>query len=157
MDQHDKVPGDGGLGVIQPQEVAEVLLETFKDLKQEIVTTGYWPKRDSTNTWYPHVSTIVQCICDAIAHTEGVCSIKVQLNNSDSSKGPRHMAAAIRITGTQVIIGRWTGSGYTTMLKADFLSAGRQMIFHAGRAADTIPAPRRNKLVKAGFSLRNIP
>jgi len=120
-----------GLGVIQPQEVASMLLETFKDLKQEVVTTGYWPKRDVTNMWYPHVSTIVQGICDAVAPTEGIFSIKVQLNNCDPSKGPKHMVAAIRITGTKVIIGRWTGTGYTTMLRADFLSPGRQMILHA--------------------------
>ena len=134
-----------------------MLLETFKDLKQDFVTTGYWPKRDVTNMWYPHVSTIVQGICDAVAPTEGIFSIKVQLNNCDSSKGPKHMVAAIRITGTKVIIGRWTGTGYTTMLRADFPSPGRQMILHAGRASDNVPTPQRNKLVKAGFSLRNIP
>ena len=133
------------------------VLETFKDLSQEVVTTGYWPKQNITNSWYPHVSTIVQCICDAIAPTEGIFSIKVQLNNSNSSKGPEYMVAAIRITGTQVIIGRWTGTGYVTMLRADFLSPGRQMILHAGRSADTVPAPQRTQLVKAGFSLRNIP
>lgn len=146
-----------GLGVIQPQEVALMLLETFKDLNQEVVTTGYWPKRNITNSWYPHVSTIVQCICDAVAPTEGIFIIKVQLNNSNSSKGPKYMVAAIRITGTQVIIGRWTGTGYVTRLKADFLSPGRQMILHAGRSVGTVPAPQRTELVKAGFSLRNIP
>ena len=109
-----------GLGVIQPQLVAAMRLDTFKDLKQEIVTTGYWPKRDITNSWYPHVSTIVQCFCDAIAPTEGISSIKVELHNCNSSKGPKQVVAAIRITGTQVIIGRWTGDKYTTVLKAKF-------------------------------------
>ena len=157
MDRHDKVPGMAGLGVIQPQEVALMLLETFKDLKQEVVTTGHWPKRNITNSWYPHVSTIVQCIYDAAAPTEGIFSITVQLNNGNCSKGPKYMVAAIRITGTRVIIGRWKGTRYVTMLKADFLSPGRQMILHAGRSVDTVPAPHRTQLVKAGFSLCNIP
>ena len=47
-----------GLGVIQSQEVATMLLETFQDLKQDIVTTGYLPKRDIT-----HVGPACECRC----------------------------------------------------------------------------------------------
>ena len=146
-----------GLGVIQPQEVAEMLVETFRDHKQPFVTTGYWPKRDRTETWYPHMNAVIQNLCDAIAPTEGISCIKVELGTSNSSKTPAKVVMAIRITGTRVFIGRWNGNGYNTILKADFNSKGMQMTLHAGRASETIPASNRPKLLIAGFSLRNIP
>lgn len=71
-------------------------MEAFKDHNQKVVTTGYWPKRDITCTWYPHVSAIGQSICDAVASTEGISSIKVDLNDCNTDRGSRHMVVAIR-------------------------------------------------------------
>ena len=100
-------------------------------LQTDLVTTGYWPRRDRTDTWHPHVTAVIQNVFDAIAPTEGISCIKVELGNSNSSKTTATVVMAIRITGTQIFIGRWTGKGYNTVLKADFDSKGLEMTLHA--------------------------
>ena len=135
--------------------------------KAQCLYLGHWPgakakgkgKRPAT-AWFKHITQAVQALTDAIAPTEGVYSVAIELDTttSDSDRAVfRRKVGALRITGKSVQVARYTNGVAKRVLKQPYDSKGRQLILSFGVAGGSLPVETRPAMKGMGFSLANVP
>ena len=109
------------LGLIQPCQLAEMVLSTVDENKAQCLLLGHWPmtakgkgKASSASTaWFKHIVQAMQHVTDAVAPLEGIYSVVVQQRGPEAPTKLRarftHKVCGIKIQNGKVQVARHTG------------------------------------------------
>ena len=150
------------LGLIQPSQLAEMVLSTVDEHKAQCLLLGHWPraakgrgKASSPSTaWLKHVVQAMQHITEAIAPLEPIYSVMVQQCTNDAP-GPAarfaHEVCAIWIQHGGVQLQRRTWENWTTVIKSKCNTGHRNVLVVAGLSTSELLVQSRGKMKALGF------
>ena len=157
------------LGLIQPSQLAKMVLSTVDENKAQCLLLGHWPKAakgkgkatSPTISWFRHIVRAMQHVTNAVAPLEGIYSVMVQQRGTGAPTKANaqfsRKVCAIRISNGEVRLERRTGDTWTTVMQSRFETGHRNILIVAGTSTPTIPVQSRPRMRALGFSLQHVP